>query len=268
MSRASTLPLITFSYEPFSPLFSPAVLRRPFFPEPTQLPRFPFPVNVSASFLLFLCFCPIVFTNSHPISTFSLFLSVPLTLCFPRPLEKRFNTFLLVVVARRRGIWESGWKREKETANKEEKETEVKRNRRGKREERQVSRGGSKSARWIFSLHRAELAIKVQRDRRRSELLQIFFFPLILFPFSFSLLSFVLLLFTALPPFSFLTSVSICLFVCLFVCLFLTISCRQGHSFLRPKSYYVTCRKSAFCKISRAGPFFQREMSVDWIKAW
>lgn len=104
MSRASTLPLITFSYEPFSPLFSPAVLRRPFFPEPTQLPRFPFPVNVSASFLLFLCFCPIVFTNSHPISTFSLFLSVPLTLCFSRPLEKRFNTFLLVVVARRRGI--------------------------------------------------------------------------------------------------------------------------------------------------------------------
>ena len=40
MSRASTLPLITFSYEPFSPLFSPAVLR-PFFPEPTQLSRFP-----------------------------------------------------------------------------------------------------------------------------------------------------------------------------------------------------------------------------------
>lgn len=40
MSRASTLPLITFSYEPFSPLFSRAVLR-PFFPEPTQLPRLP-----------------------------------------------------------------------------------------------------------------------------------------------------------------------------------------------------------------------------------
>lgn len=53
MSRASTLPLITFSYEPFSPLFSPAVLRRPFFPEPTQLPRSPFPVNVSASFFCF-----------------------------------------------------------------------------------------------------------------------------------------------------------------------------------------------------------------------
>lgn len=74
MSRASTLPLITFSYEPFSPLFSPAVLRRPFFPEPTQLPRFPFPVNVSASFF---CFSVSVQSCSPTLIPFPLSLSFP-----------------------------------------------------------------------------------------------------------------------------------------------------------------------------------------------
>lgn len=87
MSRASTLPLITFSYEPFFPLFSPAVLR-PFFPEPTQLPWFPFPVNV----------CPLSSVSLSP--TLLALTPARHSARFSRPLEKRFNTFLPLVVAR------------------------------------------------------------------------------------------------------------------------------------------------------------------------
>lgn len=108
------------------------------------------------------------------------------------------------------------------------------------------------------------LRLKSNETEEDPSCCKFFSFPLFFFRFHFP---FFLSFSSSLPPCLLSLFQRLCPFVCLFVCSFLTISSRQSRSFLRPKSYYVTCRKSAFCKISRAGPFFQREMSVEWIKA-